>query len=52
LNRVNDPNYSAEIKRTSFESALEGIRTGEMTFSKDALLPMVQEELASRVGRF
>ena len=52
LDRVNQPEHAAEIKRASFLSALDGIRTGQMTYSNDPILPMIESEMASRVGRF
>jgi hypothetical protein len=32
---VDSPSHSAEIKRASFEAALDGIRSGEMTYKND-----------------
>ena len=52
LGRVADPEHSGDIKRASFESALDGIRTGAMTYSEDAILPMIEQEMASRLGAF
>lgn len=52
LSQVNDPAHSAEIKRSSFESALDGIRSGVMTYSSDKILPMIQEEMKERLVRF
>lgn len=52
LNRVDDPEHSEAIKRASFESALDGIRTGAMTYSQDAILPMIEDEMASRLQAF
>jgi len=42
LSYVDDPSHSAEIKRASFESALDGIRSGVMTYKNDKILPMIE----------
>jgi len=42
----------AEIKRASFLSALDGIRTGTMTYSQDLILPMIQKEMEERLAKF
>lgn len=52
LERANQPEHAAEIKRASFLSALDGIRTGQMTYSHDALLPMIETEMAAGVAKF
>lgn len=56
LNKViamaNDPEHSAGIKRASFESALDGIRTGQMTYNQDAILPAMEAEMQTRLARF
>lgn len=49
---VNDPAHSAEIQRASFESALDGIRSGEMTYKQDVILPMLEAEMTERLQRF
>jgi len=49
---VADPAHSAEIKRGSFEAALNGIRTGVMTYEGDQILPMIQGEIAQRLTKF
>ena len=33
-------------------AALDGIRTGEMTYKGDAILPMIEEEMKTRLARF
>jgi hypothetical protein len=43
LSEVDSPAMQAEIKRASFLSALDGIRTGTMTYSQDLILPMIQK---------
>jgi hypothetical protein len=50
--RVNNPEFAGDIKRSSFESALNGIRSGVMTYEGDRLLPMIQEEIAGRLTKF
>ena len=56
LNKVvamaDDPAHSASIKRASFESALDGIRTGMMTYKNDAILPAMEAEMAERLAKF
>lgn len=52
MRRVEDPAHSEAIKRASFDSALDGIRSGQMTYSHDAILPMIEEEMASRLEAF
>lgn len=49
---VEDPSHSDEIRRASFESALSGIRSGEMTYSNDIILPMIESEVRDRLQRF
>jgi len=49
---VNNPEHAADIKRGSFEAALDGIRTGVMTYQGDTLLPMIQDEIAQRLTKF
>lgn len=49
---VENPEYSEGIKRQSFLSALDGIRTGSMTYKDDAILPAIEAEMASRLARF
>lgn len=49
---VTDPAHQEEIKRASFESALDGIRTGVMTYKGDKILPMIEQEITQRLGKF
>ncbi len=49
---VDDPQHSDEVRRSSFESALDGIRTGVMTYNNDKILPMIEEEMAQRLQAF
>ena len=50
--QVNDPSNSDEIKRSSFESALDGIRSGQMTYKNDKILPMIEAEMKERLEKF
>lgn len=49
---VDDPAHSADFKRSAFLSALDGIRTGQMTYKEDAILPAIEAEMASRLEKF
>ena len=49
---TSDPEHEDRIKRASFESALDGIRTGTMTYQGDAILPEVEAEMAIRLEKF
>ncbi len=52
LAEVERPAMAAEIKRASFRSALDGIRTGMMTYKDDLILPMIEVEMAERLQKF
>lgn len=52
LARLDDPEHSTTIKRSAFEAALDGIRTGQMTYKGDALLPMIQTEMESKLAQY
>jgi len=52
FSKVDDATMGAEIRRSSFESALKGIRSGVMTYEGDQILPMIQGEISSRLTRF
>ena len=52
LGMIDDPSHSAEIKRSSFESALAGIRSGRMTYENDKILPLIESEISERLQRF
>jgi hypothetical protein len=49
---LNDPIRKAEIQKAAFESALIGIRKGVMTYEKDPLLPIVQQEIENRTKAY
>lgn len=46
---VVDPTHAEEIRRSSFVSALDGIRSGEMTYKGDIILPMIEAEMKDRL---
>lgn len=46
---VDDPSHSQNIKRASFLSALDGIRSGVMTYKEDLVLPLIEKEMAERL---
>ena len=41
-----------EFKRSSFLTALEGIKSGRMAYQGDSILPLLQEEIAKRTAEF
>lgn len=49
LNKLNDPNTKKQIQQASFQSALDGLRTGKMTYKGDILLPMFINEIKARL---
>ena len=49
---MSDPAHAEEIRRASFEAALNGIRSGVMTYEGDPILPMIQNEIGQRLERF
>lgn len=52
LAQVENPATAAEIKRASFLSALDGIRTGVMTYNQDMILPLIEAEMKERLEKF
>lgn len=52
MSAIDSPEHSEKIKRASFEAALDGIRSGRMTYKGDAVLPMIQEEMATRLAKY
>ena len=52
LQQVESPEHSASIKRSSFESALAGIRSGIMKYENDPILPLIQDEMQDRLQKF
>lgn len=49
---VESPEHAESIKRNSFLAALDGIRTGQMTYKGDSILPAIEEEMQSRLAKF
>lgn len=52
LAMVDDPEHAGDIRRASFESALDGIRTGVMTYEGDNLLPLIQADMEENLSKF
>jgi hypothetical protein len=52
LTAIEEPTLAAEVKRASFAAALDGIRVGVMTYKGDAVLPMIQEEMSTRLQKY
>ena len=46
--KLEDPVTKEQIQRQSFESALQGLRTGKMTYSNDPILPLILQEVKTR----
>lgn len=49
---VTDPAQKKEIQKAAFKSALAGIASGVMKYENDPLLPILQNEMASRIAHF
>jgi len=49
---VKDPAHEADIQRASFLSALAGIKKGVMTYENDPILPLIQEQMESKLAKF
>jgi hypothetical protein len=47
-----DPEESKAIKEASFQSALQGIRDGSMSYKGDPLMPILTGEIEARVNSF
>ena len=56
LQKVKDslanPESAAAIKEASFQSALQGIRDGSMTYKNDPLMPILTNEINDRVSGY
>lgn len=50
--KIEEPDHKEEIKRGAFEAALNGIRSGVMTYEGDKVLPMIQAEIDSRLTAY
>jgi uncharacterized protein YqeY len=48
LKKLEDPAEKLKIQNQSFESALQGLSTGKMTYSNDPILPMLLNEVKQR----
>ena len=46
--KLDDPVSREQIQRKSFESALQGLSSGKMTYSNDPILPMILDEIKNR----
>lgn len=49
---LNNPESQKAIKEQSFQSALQGIRDGSMTFKNDPLMPILTNEINERVSGY
>lgn len=49
---LTDPARRGDIQQKALDAALEGIRSGRMAYEKDPLLPILQEEINSRIAHF
>ena len=49
---IEDPNQRDAIQLGAFESALDGIRNGLMTYKNDPLLPILQSEVNNRTTAY
>jgi len=47
-----NPETSKAIKDASFQSALQGLRSGSMTYENDPLLPMLRNEINDRCSGY
>lgn len=45
-----DRDQDGEITEQAFQAALDGLRKGKMDYAKDPVLPILQEEISSRVA--
>ena len=52
INQLDDPATAAEIKKASFQSALNGIRSGKMSYEGDLIQPMIEKEMLERLQKF
>lgn len=49
---INDPTKGEELKRSSFLDALNGIKRGIMNYDRDAILPLLNDEIMERTKKF
>jgi hypothetical protein len=51
-NAIKDPASKEQIQKAAFQSALAGISSGLMKYEHDPLLPLLQQEMQSRIAHF
>jgi hypothetical protein len=49
---MSDPTKKVEIQQAAFQSALQGIRDGVMTYKNDPLMPILVEEVNNRTAAY
>lgn len=49
---IRDPVQKKEVQNAAFKAALNGIASGVMKYEHDPLLPMLQQEMESRINHF
>ena len=49
---LEDPEHAVKIQRSAFVSALDGIKDGVMTYKGDAVLPLIEAEMNSKLAAF
>lgn len=49
---LKDPQSKKEIQKQAFQAALNGITSGVMKYDNDPLLPILQNEMQSRIAHF
>lgn len=49
---VADPVQKQQIQKAAFQSALSGIASGVMKYENDPLLPILQNEMTTRIAHF
>lgn len=49
LRRLNNPEERKNLHKSTFNSALQGLRMGKMTYEGDVVLPMLLDEIKSRL---
>lgn len=49
---MDDPAHAAKIQRSAFQSALDGIKDGVMTYKGDAVLPLIEAEMNEKLQKF
>ena len=48
---VDNPEHSAGIQKSNFEARLDGMRTDKMTYKGDAIHPVIESEMESRLAK-